>query len=120
MFTVRLAVASALAVSVLTVAAPSYAAGRGACRKDAAKFCSDVPLGGGRIMACLESHQAELSPECQENLVTMREKEALVKACRPDSQKFCSDVQIGGGRILACLKSHETELSPECKSLIVK
>ena len=37
---------------------------RQACKGDAAKFCKGVPAGKGRIISCLKSHEAELSPAC--------------------------------------------------------
>jgi len=39
-----------------------------ACKADAEKFCQGIQPGGGKIMACLRSHQAELSPGCQASL----------------------------------------------------
>ena len=36
------------------------------CRPDLQKFCSDVQPGGGRIVACLKQHEADLSPACKE------------------------------------------------------
>jgi hypothetical protein len=35
------------------------------CRKDVATFCKGVRKGEGRILACLKSKEAELSPPCQ-------------------------------------------------------
>jgi hypothetical protein len=35
-----------------------------ACKPDAAKFCKDIKPGHGRIISCLKSHEAELSPQC--------------------------------------------------------
>jgi hypothetical protein len=36
-----------------------------ACSNDAARFCSNVPTGGGRVISCLKQHQAELSDACR-------------------------------------------------------
>jgi len=38
---------------------------RKACDKDAKKLCKGIPRGEGRILACLESRKADLSPACQ-------------------------------------------------------
>ncbi len=34
------------------------------CKADAAKFCKGIAPGGGRILSCLKSRQAELQPAC--------------------------------------------------------
>jgi len=36
------------------------------CADDAHKFCSDVPSGGGRIIACLKQHKDSLSDQCKQ------------------------------------------------------
>ncbi len=36
-----------------------------ACRQDYRALCSDVPMGGGRVAACLSDHRTELSPDCR-------------------------------------------------------
>jgi len=36
-----------------------------ACRNDVEKLCQGIQPGGGRILACLRSHEAELSPPCK-------------------------------------------------------
>ncbi|MBN9548266.1 MAG: cysteine rich repeat-containing protein [Alphaproteobacteria bacterium] len=38
------------------------------CRADFDKLCAGVRPGGGRIVACLESHAAELSAPCRDAL----------------------------------------------------
>jgi Cysteine rich repeat len=35
------------------------------CRQDVQALCPDVQRGGGRIAACLNSHAAEVSPDCK-------------------------------------------------------
>jgi Cysteine rich repeat len=36
------------------------------CADDARKFCSDVPTGGGRVIACLKQHKDSLSDQCKQ------------------------------------------------------
>jgi hypothetical protein len=38
------------------------------CKGDAQKFCQGIRPGQGRILACLKSHQAELTPACAADL----------------------------------------------------
>jgi hypothetical protein len=39
-----------------------------ACKGDIKRFCSNVPVGNGRIKACMKSHLPELSEQCKETL----------------------------------------------------
>ncbi len=41
---------------------------RTSCAGDFRAFCSNMPLGGGRAIACLGDHAASLSPRCQRAL----------------------------------------------------
>ena len=43
-----------------------------ACRGDFRAFCGGIRPGGGRAMMCLREHAAELSPDCQESLQSLR------------------------------------------------
>lgn len=36
-----------------------------ACRIDIGQHCANVQRGGGRILACLQSHSGELTPSCR-------------------------------------------------------
>ncbi|HWU62200.1 MAG TPA: alpha/beta hydrolase fold domain-containing protein [Ensifer sp.] len=70
MTTSSFAIRLALTACILgAVSAPVYAAGRlaalSACRQDYRTFCRDVPMGGGRVAACLGDHRNELSPACR-------------------------------------------------------
>ncbi|MET0515287.1 MAG: cysteine rich repeat-containing protein [Nitrospiraceae bacterium] len=35
-----------------------------ACEPDARRFCRDVPIGGGAVVQCLETHAQEVSDQC--------------------------------------------------------
>jgi hypothetical protein len=35
------------------------------CKADLEKHCKDVKQGEGRLLACLRSHESELTPECK-------------------------------------------------------
>lgn len=37
---------------------------RAACEADRRQFCRDVPVGGGALLQCLESHAQEVSDQC--------------------------------------------------------
>ncbi len=107
-----------LAVVFCFVSSLSYAQEinkKGACNADIEKFCKDVQPGQGRIVNCMQQHEAELSAACRDQIAEAREKtQAFAKACKPDAEKFCKDVKPGQGRIIRCLKQHQTELSADC------
>ena len=46
---------------------------RTACGADYANFCRGLRPGAGRITACLHYNSANLSPRCQQALVSLRE-----------------------------------------------
>ena len=89
---------------------------RGACKGDIEKFCKDVQQGGGRIVGCLKSHEAKLSPECKARGEEMKSKAAGIReACQDDAHKLCDGVEAGHGAILKCLKDRSSEVSATCK-----
>jgi hypothetical protein len=47
---------------------PAARAVMGACKPDIARFCSQVPPGGGRIKACMKENLPNLSEPCKEAL----------------------------------------------------
>jgi hypothetical protein len=50
------------------------AAQRDACKGDFGKFCKGTVPGGGRIIACLGKHNAQLTPACQKVLAEAEKK----------------------------------------------
>jgi hypothetical protein len=113
-----------LAVGTLVIGAAlvsGSARGASPCAADIEKFCAKVPIGGGRIQACLTEHEKELSPECaarQQNL--QKEVGSLAATCRADIARFCSDVPPGRGRIVRCLEQRGKDVSPSCMDRLRK
>lgn len=58
----------AAAVPQTAWAAEAAAALRDACRADYKTLCSDVQPGGGRILACFQTHRDRVSPGCLQAL----------------------------------------------------
>jgi phage host-nuclease inhibitor protein Gam len=92
-----------------------------ACKADTEKFCKDIKPGGGRVIACLNSHQSELTDACKKRLAEGKEKaEIIVSECRADANSLCKEVKRGNGRVYSCLKSNKDKLSEGCKKVIDK
>lgn len=103
----------ALVVGIL-LAVASAASAQEACRAEMDKFCKDVKMGGGRVIKCLQGHDAQLSDACRARLNTMRQ----FMACLDDVVQLCPHVEPVGGPAIECLRLHETDLSTECKNEI--
>ena len=80
------------------------------CRSDAIKFCSDVEPGGGRAMACLESHKGKLSSACLDAL-------PLLGSCAQELRKHCDKAE-GAAAMQACAREHAALLSPKCQAVL--
>ncbi len=91
------------------------------CAEDIAQFCKDVRPGGGRIIACLNEHEKELSSDCRSKLAELRYKiDEAKKVCAEDIEKACKGVEPGGGRIVRCLEEHASDPAFQDEFLRVK
>ena len=52
----------------------------GPCKEDTEKFCSKVPVGGGRMQDCLRNHYDLLSGQCQDAEFKVRKKLEVLEA----------------------------------------
>ena len=68
-----------IATAALLFASSAMAQGltatqRDACQGDFGKFCKGTTPGGGRIIACLASHNDQLTPACKKVLADAEKK----------------------------------------------
>ena len=82
------------------------------CASDIKTICAGIQPGEGRIKACIKSHWNDLSPSCQDRLLTVA---VTGKVCRTDITKFCAGIVPGTGGIRSCIKSHIAEVSDPCR-----
>jgi hypothetical protein len=82
------------------------------CVSDIKTLCAGIQPGEGRIKACIKSHLTELSPTCQDRVLTVA---VTGKVCKTDIAKLCAGIVPGTGGIRACIKSHMAEVSDPCR-----
>jgi hypothetical protein len=82
------------------------------CAGDIKTLCAGIQPGEGRIKACIKSHLTDLSPTCQDRVLTVA---VTGKACKTDVTKLCAGIVPGTGGIRACIKSHVAEVSDPCR-----
>ena len=113
------------ALPLLTAALAALAAGRAAaqapCAEDAERLCPGIPSGDGRLWACLQRNNLQLSPACTQNLQEVKRRAAEFNAdCANDVFRFCPATPRGGGNVLECLRPHvgRRELSSTCENAV--
>jgi hypothetical protein len=102
-----------VAGSVVARAEPGMQSFRSACMSDYHSHCFGILPGGGRILACLNKHYADLKPACAKAV-------ALGSQCVEDYKTLCPDVSPQGPELRACLIRHEDQLSSRCASVLNK
>ena len=113
---VGLWLALALTLAPLPALAHGNYEGKGACKADREKFCSQVKPGEGRILACLKDHQSELQSACQEKLPAWEKFQQMKQTCKADRKKFCG--QVTREEMHACMKENHDKFSPACQAAI--
>jgi hypothetical protein len=102
---------SGLVILTALLLSGSAAMAQQACAGDIKKLCAGIKPGEGRIKACIKSHWSELSPNCQDRVLTVA---VTAKVCKADVDKLCAGIVPGTGGIRACIKSHIAEVSDPC------
>jgi hypothetical protein len=78
-----------------------------ACKADVKQHCASAKPGGGRVVACLQQHEADLSPNCKTQLPTLAQ-------CSEAVRKVCGDV--GARKLRECVKTNSASLGDACKA----
>jgi hypothetical protein len=105
----RLVILTALLLS--GSAAVAQQAGK-PCAGDIKTLCAGIQPGEGRIKGCIKSHLTDLSPTCNDRVLTVA---VTGKVCKTDVTNLCGGVVPGTGGIRACIKSHIAAVSDPCK-----
>jgi cysteine rich repeat protein len=95
------------------------------CGQDIRKHCPGVNLGNGRIQACLEEHQASVTPTCTSTLAAVtasirvrQEAQASVhKLCAGAAAMHCKGV-VGMNNVLGCLLKTQRIDGSKCNQAI--
>ena len=61
---------------------------RAACAELVDRYCTDVPIGQGRRIDCLNKHKAQLNPACRNRLAVMQQLFVFGKEQRKKTDAF--------------------------------
>ena len=78
-----------------------------ACKADVHQHCASAKPGGGRVVACLQQHEADLSPNCKAQLPALAQ-------CSEAVRKVCGDA--GPRKLRECVKNNSASLGDACKA----
>jgi hypothetical protein len=92
-----------------------------ACGSDVDRLCSGVKPGGGRLFACLNRQQDDLSSSCRPKIEEFQEGmekiSAIRAACRADAERLCAGALSDAEPLVECLQANRASLSETCGSL---
>jgi hypothetical protein len=108
---------SGLVILTALLLSGSAAMAQQACAGDIKKLCAGIQPGEGRIKACIKSHWSDLTPDCQDRVLTVA---VTGKVCKADVEKLCAGIVPGTGGIRTCVKSHFAELSEPCRDAMLR
>jgi Cysteine rich repeat len=80
-----------------------------ACATDLRQLCASVKPGGGRVLACLQSHEAELKPLCKAELPKLA-------SCQQELTRLCGDAKPEQWR--SCFASKREQFSADCRHMV--
>ena len=92
------------------------------CTDEIRTFCADVKPGGGRILQCLKTNEAKLSPACTGRVNDLQAAvSGPLGACRDDWAALCYHPRASTGRqeMIQCLQAHQAKVSAGCQKALL-
>ena len=95
------------------------------CAEEIGKYCSQVMMGEGRLLACFYAHEDKLSGRCQYALYSAANQldqavsalDYVASQCGDDIASHCAQVEMGEGRIVSCLRDN-AETTDACRAAL--
>ena len=81
------------------------------CNTDVRALCAGVQPGGGRVLACLQSHIGEINTNCSSVLAKAI---WVARECAGDIKQFCPNATYG--TVGDCMAGHLGQTSSACQS----
>lgn len=118
---------SAMGASAQTI---SYAEAAGmlakSCGKDIDKYCSNVNLGNGALVDCMQKQIGKVSAQCKVDYATATAsiakrdaaQDAIAQICNADAARLCPGMVPQDGNLLSCLLLATKVVSPSCNQAI--
>jgi hypothetical protein len=91
------------------------------CTDEIQTYCTDVKPGGGRILQCLKTNEAKLSPACTRRVNELQGAvSGPLGACRDDWAALCYHPRASTDRqsMLQCLQANRANVSAGCKKAL--
>jgi hypothetical protein len=96
-----------------------------ACRVDLQKYCKGVELGGGRLKACLDSHQNVVSARCQQTRAQVyasigrrvAAQRSIGDICSADINRLCGVAPVDANLVTCLLGVAPSAISPACNQV---
>ena len=83
------------------------------CNTDVQALCAGVKPGGGRVLACLQSHLSEINTNCSS---VLSKAIWVAKECAGDIKQFCPNATYGN--VGDCMRPHLGQTSATCQSAL--
>jgi Cysteine rich repeat len=91
------------------------------CTEEIRTFCAGVQPGGGRIMQCLKTNEAKLTPACTGRMNDLQETvSGPLGVCRDDWVAYCYHPRVSTGRqeMTQCLHANQEKVSAGCQKAL--